>query len=873
MTTSRFTVGIDLGTTNSAVAFVDAEAGENRPRHFAIPQIVAPGEVEARETLPSFHYEPAVGELDREALRLPWDAAEPAAHAVGFFARDHGVNVPGRLVVSAKSWLCHTGVDRTADLLPWHGAPDAKKLSPSEASGRYLGHIRAAWNHRWPEHPLEKQDVVVTIPASFDEIARELTVAAARRAGLPRVTLLEEPQAAFYAWVQAHGAAWNQALQAGQKILVCDIGGGTSDFTLIEVRPGESGQVKFHRFAVGDHLILGGDNLDLALAHFVEQRLGANLEARQWGVLVQRCRAAKETLLGPSAPERLTLSVPGAGSKLIAGSLQVELTRDEIAALLVDGFLPRAGPGEQPVKHASGFQEFGLPYAPDPAITRYLAAFLTAHKAGAPDVLLFNGGLFESPVMRDRLIEVLASWFGARPLVLENERLDLAVALGAAHYGMVRRGAGTRISGGLARSYYIGIGHGEENAALCLVPSGLEEGERVDLKNEFALLMHRPAEFPLYVSSLRTGDNPGDIVPLDSAQLTALPPIKTALRSRGTESGDVLRVRLHAQLTEIGTLDVWCSEANSKRRWKLPFDVRATTRTDIAAHEATGEAAGFFDETTGQSCRELIREAFGDKSSATLAERLVKQLEQATGCGRPDWPPSLLRSFWEELMQAEPGRARTATHEARWLNLTGFSLRPGYGLAVDDWRVAQTWPLSERKIIHERNELCRAEWWILWRRIAGGLSAGQQRAIADPLLAVLRKAHARNAKTPWGSHEMAEIWRMLASFELLEPAVKFELGEILLADVVDKKIAVWALARLGARVPMYGPINTIVAADAVGRWVRWLMESKQPDNDLLFAVMQIVRRTGDRYRDVPSEFRERVLDWMAKPPRHSISSN
>lgn len=863
---SRFSVGIDLGTTNSAVSFVDTASGDKRARILAIPQIVAPGEVEARETLPSFHYQPGPDELDPEKLRLPWDTSEPPLAAVGVFARDQGTNAPGRLIASAKSWLCHSGVDRTADLLPWHGAADVKKLSPAEASARYLGHLRAAWGSRWPEHPLENEDVVIAIPASFDEIARELTVTAARRAGLPRVTLLEEPQAAFYSWVHENESAWNKTLRPGQRILVCDIGGGTSDFTLIEARPGERGEVNFHRAAVGDHLILGGDNLDLALAHFVEQRLGTSLEARPWSVLVRRCRAAKETLLGPAAPERLTLSVPGAGAKLIAGALQVELTREEVTALLVDGFLPRAGLDEKPARRASGFQEFGLPYAPDSGITRYLAAFLKAHGAVAPDVILFNGGLFESPPMRDRLVEVIGSWFGKRPLVLEAARLDLAVAQGAAYHGMVRRGMGVHISGGLARGYYIGVEQGGQAVALCLVPSGLQEGGHVDLEREFALLVRQPAEFPLFVSSVRTADRPGDIVTVDPEQLTALPPIKTALRSRDTESGVVVRVRLHAHLTEIGTLEVWCGEANGKRTWKLPFDIRATTRTDAAAHETVGDAAGFFDEATAQICRKLIREAFAGRAAVpgeTLATELVKHLEEATGCGRLDWPPSLLRHFWEELMQVEPGRAHSAVHEARWLNLAGFSLRPGYGLAVDDWRSARTWRLFERGIRNERNELCRAEWWILWRRIAGGLTYGQQRSIADPLLAALRKARSKGRPTGWGSHESAEIWRMLASFEWLDAAARIELGELLLGGAATEKIAVWALGRLGARVPMYGPINTIVPVENAARWALRLIEMQHSQDELFFAVMQIARRTGDRYRDLSAETRERVLAWMA----------
>ncbi|MGH7136361.1 MAG: Hsp70 family protein, partial [Pirellulales bacterium] len=327
----RFIVGIDLGTTNSAVAYVDTADDGWQVHTFAVPQLVAPGEVEARETLPSFHYEAARGEFSANALKLPWQTEAPG-FAVGVFARDHGTNMPGRQISSAKSWLCHPGVDRTAQLLPWHPAADVERLSPVEASARYLDHIRQAWSARFPNEPLELQDIVLTLPASFDEVARELTVRAAKLAGLPRVVLIEEPQAAFYAWIYHQGDRWAELVSPGQKILVCDIGGGTSDFTLIRVRHGEGGKIRFHRVAVGEHLLLGGDNLDLALAHHIERRLTGDgkLEPRQWAVLVRACRRAKEALLAADAPEKLVVNLPGSGARLIGGGLQVELTREEV---------------------------------------------------------------------------------------------------------------------------------------------------------------------------------------------------------------------------------------------------------------------------------------------------------------------------------------------------------------------------------------------------------------------------------------------------------------------------------------------------------------------------------------------------------------
>jgi len=924
----RYVVGIDLGTTNSAVTYVDTDESPWRVRTFAVAQVVAPGVVERRETLPSFHYQPAEGEFGQRALRCPWHVDEPD-HAVGFFARDQGAVVPGRLIVSAKSWLCHSGVDRTAELLPWHGAADVERLSPVEASARYLGHVAAAWDHEHPRHPLAEQDVVLTLPASFDEVARELTVKAAAAAGLPRVVLIEEPQAAFYAWLDRHAADWERHVEPGQKILVCDIGGGTSDFTLIRVRRGEGGKVQFHRVAVGDHLILGGDNLDLALAHHLEQRLagespslqpslsgrggeeaepssagrGGKLEPRQWAVLVRSCRQVKETLLGENAPERVTVHLPAVGARLIGGARQIEVTRQQAERLLLEGFFPRVGLEEKPQMRRSGFQEFGLPYAPDPAITRSLAAFLTAHRhvtvgdeelptdhdPARPDVVLFNGGVFASPVLRDRLVDVLREWFkpeaaacrlrreGAgnawQPQVLDNERLDLAVARGAAYYGMVRRGEGVRIAAGLARTYYIGV-ESDPPEAVCLVPAGAEPGHDVDLTSRrFDLTVAEPVEFPLYFSSTRLTDKPGELVPVDREKLTPLPPMRTVIKTRRKREAGTARVELHARLTEIGTLELWCSEVEGRRSWRLQFDVRSATQTDVAAHETAAEAEGFVDEATWETCEGLIRDTFGPDGKQRPA-RLVRRLTEAAGQSRNQWPASLCRRIWECLMEHEPGRRRSLAHEARWINLLGFSLRPGYGMAVDDWRVAQTWTTLQGKIAHPGPQT-RSEGWILWRRIGGGLAAGQQQAVAEPLLAPVRALHRQmttgrrgGAEVTFSAEETAEVWRLLGSLELLSVGLKVELGGMLLDLLPKRKMEpvrpamAWSLGRIGARQPSYGPLNTVVPADTAAAWMTKLIELFGDDPNTQLAVMQLARRTEDRYRDVPEKARRRAEDFL-----------
>lgn len=916
---ARFIVGIDLGTTNSAVAYVDTSESSWQVRDLVIPQLVAPGQVESRETLPSFHYQPAAGEMTPESLRLPWGQSPPG-HVVGLFARDHGTRTPGRLIGSAKSWLCHSGVDRTADLLPWQAASDVDRLSPVEVSARFLRHMHDAWNARFPGEPLSKQDVVLTLPASFDEVARELTVEAAARANLPRVVLIEEPQAAFYAWVNKHARDWQERVHPGQKILVIDIGGGTTDLTLIRVRRAddktrEGGTIQFHRVAVGNHLILGGDNLDLALAHHLEQKLTprGKLEPRQWSVLVRSCRQAKETLMTDPAPERLTIHLPGSGAKLIGGGLQVELTRDETRELILCGFLPTASLEEKPKQHRSGFQEFGLPYAPDAAITRYLAAFLTAHRHVAldadephvdhdparPDVVLFNGGFFASPVLRDRVLEAIAGWFqgGASqaepiatrgekpaawsPVILDHDRLDLAVARGAAYYGMVRRGVGVRIAATLARSYYISVDD-DQPRAVCLVPGNAEPGQEIELtRTPFELLVSQPVEFPLYVSSTRLTDQPGDVVPIEPESLTPLPPIRTVLQTARRSERAPVTVHLHSRLTEIGTIDLWCRQVDGDRQWRLQFDIRSATQTDVNAHEGRAEQAGFIDEATWHACRARLESVFA-LDGTERPDDLVRQLSDAMGASREQWPPSLLRRIWETLVELESGRKKSAVHEARWLNLLGYALRPGYGFAVDDWRVTETWRLVYGKLLHAAPS-GQTESLILWRRLAGGLSRGQQVALAEPRLATVRALHRRfQGKAAAGplpsANESIEMWRLLGSLELLDIRVKLELGQMLVDLMPKRKLEnirpalVWALGRIGQRVPLYGPLNTIVPREKAESWIESLLDGSSDDRGELLATMQLARKTNDRHRDISEQLRTRVTAWLVtrRASRHLI---
>ncbi len=581
----RYALGIDLGTTNTALAHL-AMGDEGAPRAFDLPQVVHRGEVSARTLLPSFLYLPAPGELPEGALSLPW--SPDVAHAVGRFAQEHGASTPSRLVSSAKSWLSYDGVDRRAPILPWQAPDDVPKVSPLEASARFLDHVVAAWDHAHPDAPLAEQDVVLTVPASFDAVARDLTVEAARRAGLgEHLRLLEEPQAALYAWAADRGPEWRDEVSVGDTILVVDIGGGTTDLSLIRVRQ-EDGSLELERVAVGDHILLGGDNMDLALAWAVRLRLekeGKKVDDWQMRGLTHGCRQAKEAMLAEPDREAWPLAIASRGSNLFGGTLRTELSRAELESTLLEGFFPEVGPEARPqAPRRAGLTTLGLPYASDAAITRHLAAFLgrAASDEGAvhPSAILFNGGVTRSPILRDRIVQILSDWAtreGALPpRVLTTSSPDVAVCRGAAFYAWARRHGGIRIRGGTARAYYVGVERAQlavpgippQLDALCVAPFGMEEGSEVELPEPFGLVTGEPTSFRFFSSPARREDAVGAVA--DPDELTELAPVETTLEGEGQ---GVVPVRLHARVTEVGTLELAAVEQESGRRWQLSFDV------------------------------------------------------------------------------------------------------------------------------------------------------------------------------------------------------------------------------------------------------------------------------------------------------------
>lgn len=878
MSESRFVVGIDLGTTNSVLAY--AEAHEDRKpeiRLFEVPQLVAPSTVETRPLLPSFLYIPGEHELPAGSLTLPW--SEERREAVGDFARQQGGLVADRLVHSSKSWLCHEGVDRRAAILPWgSGEAEFDKLSPVQAAVRILEHFRDAWNHVMardePARRLENQDLILTVPASFDEVARELTVEAAKESGFDeaRLVLLEEPQAAFYAWLGGDPEKRKGQIKPGEQVLVVDMGGGTTDLSLFSAAVSDE-DVAFERTAVGEHLLLGGDNIDLALARLVEQRFKdktAKLSVRQWQTLLQSCRAAKEKLLDPEGPDAMTIAIPGKGRKLLGGQLKHTVTREELVEQVLSGFFPEVKKGDKAEKRSkAGLQEFGLPFEPDPAVTRHLLGFLQDHctrdgKLKVPRALLFNGGVFKTEALRQRITAVLGAWSGGAdgPLVLDGGDLDLAVAWGAAYYGLVRRGYGVRIRGGLPRSYYLGLETEEETRrALCLIPRGLEAGEDVGIEGHDLVVRTRiPVAFPLLTSTTRLGDKTSDIVTVDSEGFRELPPLLTVLKLGRKSRRKEVPVRLTARLTEIGTLELYCRSTVTHHQWRLNFSVRGSgggDTEDVWTDEQKKAAARAVDHLG-----DVFRGKRGFDEAREMLEGLVKRLEKILGERRDSWPVHIIRLLWDRgLEPVMSQRGKTALHESRWLNLAGLCLRPGFGAVSDDHRVRSLWKVFLGGMQNANDQKLRVEWLVTCRRVAGGLTRGQQEQLVSRLAPLLKLKS--TPKKGARQEEMNEAWRVAASLENLPVARKQELGQSLLKAVkADKapRCYGWALGRIGARLPIYGTLDNQISPDLAAAWIEQLLPEAgaELEEERAFALVQMARLTGDRSLDIEPKLRERV---------------
>jgi molecular chaperone DnaK (HSP70) len=880
---SRQVVGIDLGTSNTAIARFEPRG--NALEIVPIVQRVSSTEVGERPLLPSFLYLPGEYELPAESTSLPWDPERN--YLVGEFARYQGSRVPGRCVVSAKSWLAHRSVDPCEPMLPWDRASDLRPVSAVAAITRYLEHIVEAWNYRFPNDSLQGSEVVLTIPASFDDLARKLTAGAAASVGLP-VRLLEEPQAAFYSWLWRQRKGWKKLLSPGDVILVCDIGGGTSDFTLIRYDG-----IDLERVAVGDHLMLGGDNLDIALAYLIEPRLPEKLNGLQWGVLRQQCRASKELLLGEEAPRSATVTVPGSGSRLLGGALSTEVTRDEVLKLVLDGFFPRLDYEDILLKGSGrALKELGLPFESDPAVPRHLSRFLHAHSDHFPNRILFNGGACAPAVVRSRVSEVVSAWraqvgLDGPALELENQEAHLAVARGAAWYGHQRQSDGLLVEGGTARSYYLGLA---DRRAVCVIPASAREGQQVVLAEpKLALRVGEPAAFPLFSSSMRPRDEAGALVPV--ADLVPLPVLQTQAEMEGVAALSEVKVQLAAEVTPVGTLDIRCLQAG----WSAGGEIRTggqaphapkprgEFRLEFSVRDgAAGSASADLARPEVQQARLLVTRTFNHKpkdlkGAPVRPKNLLLALEGVLGKGRDEWPPVVLRTLWDSYWAVESRRRVEPEYEAAWLNGIGFCLRPGVGMPLDDWRVMQLEKLLEAWMQFSREDAVKSQFFILFRRVATGLRSVVQRHLWDqvhPVFLPGRKHIKTRNKGTVGKEEAKEMLRMAVSLERLPVEEKVALANVLLASYKGARDDLWLLTRLLARQPLDPEAVPFVIPAALAGPMLERIGAFAPQDETFgrFALVNMARRCGDPLRDLDPELFEGVEESLMrdKAPRHLL---
>ncbi len=877
---AKYHIGIDLGTTHTVVAYAETHKKTAEIHIFEIEQLVAPGEVSSLKLLPSVRYHPATGELS--AADMAFSPSGDQA-IIGQAARALSAKTQGRFISSAKSWLSHPSIDHTAAILPWGSHDDVYKVSPLEASASYLQHVRQVWNHKNPNTLFEEQNIVITVPASFDDSARSLTIEAARLAGLQHARLLEEPQAVCYDWLHRHADTLENTLKNIKLLLVCDVGGGTTDLTLIKVDHSQK-EPKLSRIAVGEHLMLGGDNIDLTLAHLAESRISTEnkkLSSADLSYLLEQCRIVKEQLLADNAPEFLSVTLLGGGSKLIGGARSAQFTRDEVHAIALDGFFPLSKIDELPNKKRSGVVEFGLPYAAEAAVSKHIAAFLKTHQqtiksalgeASIPDALLLNGGVFRSPKITQRTIDLLESWQSQAPLLLENQHPELSVAYGAVSYGLAREHKNINIGGGASRSYFLLIGSEEKQQSICILPRGSEENNEIILKDrQFSLRLGQPVSFHLVSLTGGKDYQVGEIVTLND-DFHPLPPLAVAFEHEDYAQNTEVEVQLSATLSEVGTLQIQCISTEEKsRRWNVQFQIRKATKATLAHKLPDNFLLAI----------EKIEAIFGSKSkeiNPKAVKSLRVDLEKLLGL-RSTWSSLILRELFSALLEVRKNHRRSPNHERVWLSLIGYCLRPGFGYQLDNWRVEQLWKAYNNKIQFVNETQNWSEWWTLWRRISGGLDTESQELIFDDIEKYINPASARQGTVAKQGKQKSydDMVRLAAVLERLPINKKEQLGEWLLKRLQKSSEPAqswWAVGRIGARVPFHASTHFVVPPATAELWLQQLLTvdwKKIPQ--AAFAATLIARMSGDRANDIDTELRQQILDKLkaSKNPESWLS--
>jgi molecular chaperone DnaK (HSP70) len=884
----QFSIGIDLGTTNCAMAFEGLGAADAQREVFLISQWETAARFSEASTLPSFLYLLS----QDEAAQMSSNGTLRAEWVPGRIARTRAAESPGRVVHSAKSWLCHHGVDRNAPFLPWRSdeIPVEKRISPIRASALLLEYLRAAWDAGFAAQGqrFNDQEITITVPASFDAAAQRLTLDAAREAGFPEgARLLEEPQAAFYWWLErgAGGSTASKELFAlgVRHVLVIDIGGGTTDFTLFEIGArSEMPLSRIKRIAVSDHLLLGGDNIDLAIAHRIESRLQAHepLSEVQWNFLVARCRDVKERCLSDSSSSLFTVSVPGRGSSLLGRTLSAQIDRVEIESIVLEGFFPECNLDDRPTRTQAGLREWALPYAVDSAVTRYLAEFLSDRPR--VDAILFNGGSLYPEALRQRLQKQITRWQnGAEPRILENPEPSLAVARGAAHFGSIVHRHAQRIEADAARALYLEVHTGgiandtvSGPSLICLLPRGAPSEEIFQVSQEgLELRVNRPVRFQPYYSTRRAQDKAGSVVRWNDRDFHRLPPLQTTARLVGPDrEGDRLPVALTARINELGLLHVACVSADPKTQgtWPLEFDLRpreaARTKHPGRSDEEAAQMDLGVDSTRLESGQSRITTLFSrplDRRDKISAANLLKSLERILGKPKVDWNYLLIRSLWRSLHQCFSNRRESVDHEETWLILAGYFLRPGFGAEGDATRINELWRIHTEGLDYpgKRNQL---QLYILWRRVAGGLSSERQEAILAPELSRLLVP----ANLP------AELVRLAGSLERMSVANKARLLDPFLQTARELAIRkqhsaphLVALGLLLNRSPLYTGPEFVVPALHVEKAYAALSDLDWTD-PLLVEIQTLFLRAGrvmnDPKIDLPKSLRERIASQLQK---------
>lgn len=892
MSSPRYSIGIDLGTSNCALAYVDLSESATYSKILKVSQLRTLDTVVASETLPSFCFladkEEALGSISDFYYQI--DDSDSHQHIAGLYAREQMSYIPGRVVHSAKSWLCHGGVNRRDKILPWGTEliQSQERISPVDVSALYLRHLKDEWNRSiasdTPENQFKFQDVTITVPASFDEVSQRLTLEAAKKAGYPEnVRLLEEPQAAFYYWLETHENHNTQSIDVSKSdilrelckknkttnILVCDIGGGTTDFSYFHACYPENNESSnfpiITRIAVSDHLLLGGDNIDLAIAHLLEPRFGfGKLSIQQWSHLLHQARLIKERLVDSNITknENYTISIVGGGSGLFASTRSAQICKNEIEELLLEGFFPCCDTTDTPMRRTAGLTEWGLPFAADSAITKHLAVFLNSRPV---DAILFTGGTLIPQMLRDRICDVIESWqANTKPLVLDNPDLMLAVAHGAAFYGWARKRPERKIKGGYSHSVYLEVESKTSSdntpTLVCILPKGTEENTTVPLNNiHFSLRVDQLVEFRLWYSNHREGDGAGAIISYTENEFDLLPPVQTALKyskKYGKITGSQCDVQLDVALNEIGILKLHCKSLNDDTKWLLDFNLRESNQLAQSADDGStntefniGVSASSFKKAIAR-----IALSFGkgkDVNKQANPKRLIKDLEDSFGISRQDWNSELLRALWPSLLSGMTARGRSVAHETTWCNLAGFALRPGYGVALDGWRLTELWRVFKMGMSFPKEKSSQVQWWIMWRRVSGGLSQEQQTDIYTQIAKYIQNKN----------HTSSEIIRLVGALERLNENTKKELASLCIRRIEDARTKyredyIWTLGRLGARVLLHAEANYVLSPSLVSAWfdkLKHLDWSSSENLQLLTAFSQIGRKSGDRGLDIPQE--------------------